>query len=66
MIATVSQMTEIWAGFGVFILGIGIWLRVRRREGWGEAKLQYEDLSDGVPDLGIRDIRHPVWTGNSG
>lgn len=60
VIATVSQMTEIWAGFGVFILGIGIWLRVRRRDGWGEAKLQYEDLSDGVPDLGIRGIRRPA------
>ncbi len=59
-IATVSQITEIWALFGVLLGGIGIWLRLRRREGWGEGQLQYEDLSDGVPDLGISGIRHAV------
>ncbi len=25
--------------------------------GWGEAKLQYDDISEGLPDLGIRGIR---------
>jgi hypothetical protein len=50
-------LTEIWVLFGEFILGIAIWLRVRRWDGWGEAILQYEDVSDGLPDLGIRDIR---------
>jgi hypothetical protein len=50
-------LTEIWAPFAIFIAGIAIWLRVRRRDGWGEGKLQYEDLSDGIPDLGIRGMR---------
>jgi hypothetical protein len=39
LIATVSQLTELWAVFAAFALGIRIWLRVRRRDGWGEGKL---------------------------
>jgi hypothetical protein len=57
VIATVSQITEIWVCFGAFIGGIGIWLRISRREGWCEGNLIYDDSSDAVPDLGIRDIR---------
>ena len=58
VIATVSVLTEIWACFLVVFLGFGMWLRVRRREGWGEEKLQYEDLSDKIPDMGISGIRN--------
>jgi len=65
LIATASPLTEIWAVFGAFILGIAIWLRIRRREGWCEGQLQYEDLSDGIPDLGIRDMRHVSWPDHS-
>jgi hypothetical protein len=58
VIATVSVLTEIWAWFVVVFLGFGIWLHARRREGWGKEKLHYEDLSDKIPDLGIRGIRN--------
>ena len=36
--------------------GLWIWLRRRRREGWGEAKLIYEEVPAVVTDLGIREV----------
>jgi len=38
--------------------GLWIFLRIRRREGWGEAKLMYEDLPAVVADLGIKEITY--------
>ncbi len=54
IIATASQMTVLFtlfaAGFGAFWL----WVRRGRREGWGEAKLIYEDDPEALADLGLR------------
>jgi len=38
--------------------GLYIWLRRLRREGWGEAKLIYEDLPAVVTDLGIKELTY--------
>ena len=35
---------------------VWIWARRRRRDGWGEAKLIYEDPREAVTDLGIKDL----------
>jgi hypothetical protein len=56
VIATASRMTGIWAIFLAFFLAVWIWLRRRRRDGWGEAHLLYEDLGDALLDLGIKDM----------
>ncbi|HEY2016276.1 MAG TPA: hypothetical protein VGH38_22385 [Bryobacteraceae bacterium] len=37
-------------------LAAWIWARRRRLEGWGESKLMYDDIPEGLPDLGIRDM----------
>jgi hypothetical protein len=58
MIATSSQ---VWFLFPFYLLdfgGIWIWLRRMRREGWGEAKLYYEDLPAVVTDLGIKELTY--------
>ena len=58
MIATATEIPFMFpvllADFG----GIWIWLRRRRREGWGEAKLIYEDLPAVVTDLGIKEVSY--------
>lgn len=44
-------------GFAVFACGFAalwIWSRRQRREGWGEARLIYEDDPESLPDLGLR------------
>lgn len=43
--------------FGIFG-ALWIWLRKQRREGWGEAKLIYDDLSGVVTDLGIKELTY--------
>lgn len=47
--------------FPIYLLNFGgfyIFLRRQRREGWGEAKLLYEDLPAALPDLGIKDLTY--------
>jgi hypothetical protein len=54
LIASMAQMKEVF-WYAVVALGAAwLWLRARRREGWGESKLQYEDLPAVVTDLGLR------------
>jgi hypothetical protein len=54
LIATLAQMREIFfIAAGILTAG-WLWLRARRREGWGESKLLYEDLPAVVADLGLR------------
>jgi putative ABC transport system permease protein len=38
--------------------GIWIWVRRSRKDGWGEARLLYQELPDALPDLGIAEM---VW-----
>ena len=44
VIATASQVWFVYPFYLLNFAGIYVWLRRQRREGWGEAKLMYEDL----------------------
>ena len=55
-----SEFIELFGVYLAFFGGIWIWARVRRRDGWGDARLLYEDLPEGVPDLGIHEL---TWRG---
>lgn len=55
-IAVGSQVTFLFPIYLAMFGGLWIWLRRRRREGWGEAKLFYDDLPAVVADLGIKEI----------
>ncbi len=56
MIATSSAFAPLFPIYLANFGAIWIWLRRLRREGWGDAKLIYEDLPDVVTDLGIKDV----------
>lgn len=56
VIATVARMPELFLIYGAFFLGDWIWARRRRREGWGESQLLYQDPFGGVTSLGIKDM----------
>ncbi len=58
VIATASQVWFVYPFYLLNFAGIYIWLRRQRREGWGEAKLMYEDLPAVVTDLGIKDLTY--------
>jgi hypothetical protein len=58
MIATSSAFAPLFPIYLVNFGGIWIWMRRRRRDGWGEANLLYEDSSEDVADLGIKDITY--------
>jgi len=56
IIAAAARFTPLFVVFGV-AFSAGWWkLRAMRREGWGEARLMYEDTPAEVLDLGISDI----------
>jgi hypothetical protein len=54
LIATVSQMTGLFAVFAAGFGAFWLWTRRQRRQGWGEAKLIYEDDAEKLPDLGLQ------------
>ncbi|MGA7240651.1 MAG: hypothetical protein WBY44_33515 [Bryobacteraceae bacterium] len=54
IIATVGQMTVLFAFFAAAFGALWLWVRRERRQGWGEAKLIYEDDPDALADLGLR------------
>ena len=57
----IAAASRFWPLFPFYLLNFGalwIWLRRRRREGWGEAKLIYEDLPAVVTDLGIKELTY--------
>jgi len=58
VIVVAIQVLFLFPFFLAIFGGLWIFLRVRRREGWGEAKLMYEDLPAVVADLGIREITY--------
>ena len=52
---------EVWFLFPFYLAnfaGIWIWLRSLRRDGWGEAKMIYDDTPAVVTDLGIKDLTY--------
>ena len=58
MIAASSAFAPLFPFYFVDFAAIWIWLRLRRREGWGEARLIYEDSPAEVTDLGIKDLSY--------
>ncbi len=58
VISTVARMPELFLIYGAFFAGDWIWARKRRLEGWGESRLIYQDLSDNVASLGIKDMTY--------
>ena len=58
MIAVASQAVFLFPIYLAIFGALWIWLRKQRREGWGEAKLIYEDLSGVVTDLGIKELTY--------
>jgi hypothetical protein len=55
IIATLSQLTVTFL-FGLTLF-LAAWLRARylRRQGWGEARLIWEDVPEALADLGLKD-----------
>ena len=53
IIATVSQMAALFAFFAAAFGALWLWVRRERRQGWGEAKLIYEDDPGALADLGL-------------
>jgi hypothetical protein len=56
LVATISQMTEIFFAGLVFFGGMWLWARHYRRDGWGESKVFFEDISDAPLDLHLNEI----------
>jgi hypothetical protein len=57
----IAAASRFWPLFPFYFLNFGalwIWLRKRRRDGWGEAKLIYEDVPEVVTDLGIKELSY--------
>ena len=58
IVAASSQVLFFFPIYLVNFVGHWIWLRRRRLEGWGEAKLLYEDLPATVASLGIHEVTY--------
>lgn len=56
--AVLSQMMELFAAGATLLTGLWLWLRHRRREGWGESRLMYEDIPGAITNLGIKDVTY--------
>jgi Zn-dependent protease with chaperone function len=54
VIATVSQMIALFAFFAAALTALWIWVRRERRQGWGEAKLIYDDDPEALANLGLK------------
>ena len=54
IIATVSQLAGLFALFAAAFGAFWIWTRRQRKQGWGEARLIYEDDPEALPDLGLK------------
>jgi putative ABC transport system permease protein len=58
IIAIGCKIVPIFPFYFAMFTALWIWLRARRREGWGEAKLLYEDGPAVVTDLGIKELTY--------
>jgi predicted permease len=56
IVASLAQMGWVFAAYSPVFVAVLVWARWRRRDGWGEAPLLYEDTVDAVADLGIREM----------
>jgi hypothetical protein len=54
VIKGVAGMWELFLVYGAAFAGFWIWMRVRRRDGWGQGKMLYEELPEALPNLGLR------------
>lgn len=54
VIAAISELREIFLLCAPFFATVWLWMRRRRRDGWGEVPLIYEDRDELVADLGLR------------
>jgi predicted permease len=55
LVAGVAQMPMVFLLYSPIFVAIWLWARRRRRDGWGETPLIYEDTGAVVADLGIRE-----------
>jgi hypothetical protein len=51
-----AEFNFLFAIYGPLFAGVWIWARRRRRQGWGESVILYEDLPGGMPKLGIDEL----------
>jgi hypothetical protein len=58
MAAAGSEYAGLFGFFGTLFLAAWWKARSLRREGWGEAKLMWEDTSAGITDLGIHEMSY--------
>ncbi len=58
IIASMSEWNELFFIFAIVFAMIWLWARRLRLEGWGEARLMFEDLSDTVPHLGTHEMSY--------
>jgi predicted permease len=58
IIAALSEMTGLFLLYGALFCAGWLGARRRRRDGWGEARLIYEDPQESVTDLGIKDLAY--------
>ena len=58
MVAALAQLPEVFAIYSVMFVAAWIWARLRRRDGWGDAPLVYEDTQGTPLDLGIRELSY--------
>ncbi|MBZ5581926.1 MAG: ABC transporter permease, partial [Acidobacteriia bacterium] len=65
IIAGLSLFTPVFLFYLVPIAAVWIWFRRRRRDGWGESILIYEDRAGELADLGIREMSYGCGAGFS-
>ena len=52
-----AEFNELFAIYCPLFAAVWIWARRRRRQGWGESVILYEDLPGGMPKLGIEELK---------
>lgn len=56
MIRALSEFMSVFLIYFPAFAAIWIWAHRRRRQGWGESKILYEDIPGDMPNLGIREL----------
>lgn len=54
IISTASRLTVAYFIYLAMFVAVWVWARRFRRDGWGEARMLYEDVPEALPDLGLR------------